>query len=207
MLLLGYTACKHRRLGSDLDCPVILAISLNLTVSLATEASGTGQLCPFLAPLWVSYKLSTSVLVLSTCLVSLPDLNRTLVLSAPREIEALRRHSPVLSPSFLGGWVCTQGPMTVCWGPSDAICSLPDSAYDSAYASASSSWVHPKAPWRGRHMTGAAHKCGLGILTFLGLTETSASVGPIIFMCISCLQGKPSMLITTMRTMHVVLGV
>lgn len=48
---------------------------------------------PIPSPLWVSCKLSTSVFVLSTCLVSLPDLNRTFVLSAPQEIEALRRHS------------------------------------------------------------------------------------------------------------------
>lgn len=114
MLLLGYTACKHRQLGSDPDCPVMLAISLNLIVSVATEASGTGQLCPFLSPVWVSDKLSTSVLVLSTCLVSLPDLNRTLVPSAPREIETLGRHSPC-AVSHLPRSLCLHA------GPNDSL--------------------------------------------------------------------------------------
>lgn len=113
--------CKHRQLGSDPDCPVMLAISLNLIVSVATEASGTGQLCPFLSPVWVSDKLPTSVLVLSTCLVSLPDLNRTLVdlnrtlvPSAPREIETLGKHSPC-AVSHLPRSLCLHA------GPNDSL--------------------------------------------------------------------------------------
>lgn len=106
--------CVQAQLGSDPDCPVMLAISLNLIVSVATEASGTGQLCPFLSPVWVSDKLSTSVLVLSTCLVSLPDLNRTLVPSAPREIETLRKHSPC-AVSHLPRSLCLHA------GPNDSL--------------------------------------------------------------------------------------
>lgn len=116
---------KHRRLGSNLDCPVVLAISLNLIVSVASEASGTGQLGPFLSPLWVSYKISTSVFVLSTCLVSLPVLNRTLCRLLPVRLKPSGGIASVLILQLLRGWVCTQGPMTACWGPSGAVCSLP----------------------------------------------------------------------------------